>query len=125
MAQCTNGSQVAAGSPAYFEFSDSDLLTFATPVVGFVSQAMMGLPFGPQSTTTFCAIEPTGDLPTAPDYALLAFPPAAFIAGAYGRFGNQVKQDRFGQLCVCSSPGSGGSSAPCTIRGPFVINATD
>jgi Domain of unknown function (DUF4082) len=117
MPQCTNGSQPQASAPAFFTFTESDLATFAPPILGFVTYALMGIPTGPIQTSDFCSTEPSTDLPTAADYAKLAFPPLAFLTGSYGRFGNQVRSDKFAQLCQCT-PAQGQPSSICTSTWP-------
>jgi len=106
MSQCTNGSSPLPGSPAWFTYTETDLANFLPPVFGFVTYGAMGIPAGPQETAAFCAAEPVGDLPTTLDYALLAVPALALAAGTYQRFGNQVRQSKFADLCQCSTPGS-------------------
>jgi hypothetical protein len=110
--QCLTGSQSQTGVPAYFYYADSDIQAFALPAFGFITQAMMGLPFGPQRTADFCANEPTGDLPTSADYLALWNPFVSAVDGAYQRFGNQVKADKFSAFCECT--GTPAPGTPCT-----------
>ena len=113
MPQCANGSEPKPTSSAFFTFTESDLASFAAPIFGFVTYGLMGIPTLPQSVSDFCAAEPAGDLPTAADYAKLAFPPLALLSGSYARFGNQVKLDKFAALCQCRAA-PGGTSCTST-----------
>lgn len=107
---CASGTQVAPGAPTWFTFSETDIANYLPPVFGFVVQTAMGIPFGPQNTADFCAAPPAGDLPTTADYAKLALPPIALISGTYQRFGEQVKESKWAQLCACT-----GAPPPGTV----------
>lgn len=114
--QCSNGTGVAAGAPAFFTYTEADVAQFAPPLFGFVALALMGLPTLPVFTADFCAIEPSGDLPVSPDdYALLAFPPLALAAGTYRRFGNQIALNRFQEVCTCLGAVAPSNTSPCTF----------
>jgi hypothetical protein len=111
---CPGGSQPAAGAPAFFSYAESDLLQAFGAYAGWLTTWAMGLPSTPQVTSTFCAMPPPTELPTAADWVALAVPPAALISGAYRRLGNWVIANKWSQLCVCSQSGT---DTPCGDSG--------
>jgi hypothetical protein len=118
MPTCSSGSEPKPATPGWFTFTESDLAGFLAPIFGFVTYALMGIPSGPQNSADFCATEPTGDLPDAPDYVKLAIPPLALISGTYQRFGNQIKQAKFADICQCSAPPGFCTSTSCAFSHP-------
>lgn len=115
------------GQPSYFLFSDATAVDhldltgapFAGPA-SWITAQLLGLPTGPVDVDDFCRVRPTGDLPTAEDYALLAFPVVAWAGGAYQRFHNQIFQSEWALRCNATSvPGEtrpgGGPIGEATI----------
>jgi hypothetical protein len=109
---CANGTRPKAGSPEWFFFDRAAGPDFLGAIGSWLTNAMMGLDDAPQKTSDFCARPPTGDLPTNGDILALADPPLALLTGAYGRFGNYVRESTFSQYCECSPAAGPG----CTNR---------
>jgi hypothetical protein len=109
---CSNGTRPKAGSPEWFFFDRAAGPDFLGAIGSWLTNAMMGLDDAPQKTADFCSRPPTGDLPTNGDILALADPPLALLTGAYGRFGNYVREATFAQYCECSPPAGPG----CTSR---------
>ena len=109
---CSNGTRPKAGSPEWFFFDRASGPDFLGAIGSWLTNAMMGLDDAPQKTSDFCSRPPTGDLPTNSDILALANPPLALISGAYGRFGNYIRESTFAQYCECSPPAGPG----CTSR---------
>lgn len=128
--QCLYGSERSASAPTWHQYTYTELGSIIGQVADLATATAMGLPTGPFSVDEFCAIEPLGDLPTAEDYAKLAFPPVALVTGSYERMGNQVKADTFAQFCVCkANPAPPACHEPDfnpSVSGPisFTINQT-
>lgn len=120
-ALCSTGSSMPLPSaPAFFTFDEADIAVFLRPVAGLVTLSLMGIPSAPVETATFCSTEPNQDLPTNADYLALISPPLALASGAYQRFGNQIKYDKWIQLCGCGPTGTG----TCTLTNTEYTNAT-
>lgn len=72
----------------------------------------MALPIWPQETAEFCSTEPSTDFPTTADWVKLAIPALALVSGTYTRFGNQIKAEKWADLCECV----GVTGGYCTIQ---------
>jgi hypothetical protein len=122
---CEFGSEPKIDSPTYFRYSEADIAATLPAIAGLVWSWVLGLPSGWLSTADFCALEPTGDLPTTADWILLAFPPLAWISGAYGRFANQIRAWKFADLCQCTGdPTPGCVDTSFTSNGQVWVAAT-
>jgi hypothetical protein len=113
--QCTFGTEPKPSSGIWSFYTDSDVTALLGAAGGWLSLWALGVTSTPFEVADFCAAEPTGDLPTGADYALLLFPPLALLAGTYGRFANQLRQDKWAALCQCS-PETG---AYCTVSNRY------
>jgi hypothetical protein len=112
---CANGTRPKAGSPEWFFFDRAAGPDFLGAIGSWLTNAMMGLDDAPQKTSDFCARPPTGDLPTNGDILALADPPLALLTGAYGRFGNYVRESSFAQYCECSPPAGPGCTSTSLV----------
>jgi hypothetical protein len=103
---CPNGSEPKTGIGAYYTYDDSYIAAKFGIVAGWFTNWAMGLPATPQLTSDLCASDPPTELPTSADYPLLATPLIALATGTYRRFGNQIKAEKWKDLCQCkaSSP---------------------
>jgi hypothetical protein len=102
MVACPYGSAPAGGSPPWFTYDDVYVAAKFGAFAGWLLGAATGLPSTPQATATLCATDPPTDLPTAADWLALAFPPIALATGAYARFGNWIKANKWNDLCACN-----------------------
>jgi hypothetical protein len=101
---CPNGSGPQSGAPPFFVYDDAYIATKFGNLAGWLTTWAMGLPFEPQVTADFCAAGPPTELPVAADWAALAVPGIALATGAYRRFANQIKADKWAELCQCNPP---------------------
>jgi hypothetical protein len=101
--QCTAGSTVKSGSPAFFQFDSTTVggfLPFGASLAWF---GFLSLPVGPVSTADFCSREPPDTTMSAADWLSLGIPPVALITGAYSRLADWIQQSAFSQYCVCNA----------------------
>lgn len=103
---CDFGAEPKDTSPAWFTYTEADLLA-AIPTWGaFLASVILHLPAGPQNTEDFCNTDPPADLPTDTDWTLMFTNiPLALITGAYGRLRNQVIAWKYSELCQCVAGG--------------------
>lgn len=114
MALCPYGASVKPGSPDTFQYDEPFVLQLVgvAPIPGAALAGLaliqaLQLPTDPQNTADFVAHEPTGELPTAQDWAAIAFPPTGFFTGAYERLGNWIRLNKWSELAICNVPPPG------------------
>ena len=106
MVQCTAGSTVKSGAPAFFNFDSSTVGGFLPFGSALAWLGFLNLPVGPVATVDFCATEPPATTMSAADWLSLGIPPLAAVTGAYSRLADWIQQNAFSQYCVCNATSS-------------------
>lgn len=110
MAVCTAGSEPQPAAPTYFTIDDAYIALKFGSMAGWLTIWAMGLPATPQVTADFCAVDPPTEMPTAADWLKLSTPLIAFATGTYTRFANQIRADKWADLCQCKA-----TTGSCTV----------
>jgi hypothetical protein len=121
---CPNGSSPQSGAPSFFTFDDSYIAGKFGTFAGWLTAWAMDLPASPQATSDFCSVDPPTELPSTADWLALASPPIALATGAYRRFGNQIKADKWQDLCQCNAPSSPSCGSPNTFANDVIVVGT-